>query len=189
MKPEEGNQLGQEVVLCEERLGLMGVERLEILLGYVGLLLSLLDVVLLEHCVLDEVRVGDVVEDGVTEHLLLFVAVRKAVSLFEGAMGQRLQEQVLICEFEVEDFLYRSADEQLQVLPDCGRVKLSQVDRLLVRNDSLCEEGWLFIELENVSEDSVSLLVGNLEESRRRRGVDRVPREVLEENVLNGVVH
>ena len=66
LKPEEGNQLGQEVVLCEERLGLMGVERLEILLGYVGLLLSLLDVVLLEHCVLDEVRVGDVVEDGIT---------------------------------------------------------------------------------------------------------------------------
>lgn len=87
---EEGDQLRQEVVLRQQAFGLVGIERLEVLLGDVGLVLALLYVVLFEHGVLDEIRVGDVVQDGVAEDLHLLVARGKPVCLFEAAMGQGL---------------------------------------------------------------------------------------------------
>ena len=107
---EEGDQLRQEVILGQQAFGLVGVERLEVLLGDVGLVLALLYVVFFEHSVLDEIRVGDVVKNGVAEDLHLLVARGKPICLLEAAMGQGLKEQILVRELEIEDLLYWRAD-------------------------------------------------------------------------------
>ena len=74
---KESNQLRQEVILSEEAFGLMGIEGLKVFLSDVCLFLSLLDIVLFKHRELDEVGVGDVVKDCITEYLKLLVADRK----------------------------------------------------------------------------------------------------------------
>ena len=55
MIAKKRNQLGQEVVLSQQRLGLMSIKRLEVFIGDVGLRLPLLNVVFFKLCVLDEV--------------------------------------------------------------------------------------------------------------------------------------
>ena len=55
----------------------MGIKGLEVFLSDVCLFLSLLDIVLFKHRELDEVSVGDVVKDCITEYLKLLVADRK----------------------------------------------------------------------------------------------------------------
>ena len=68
------DQLGQKIVLREQTLRLVSIERLEIFLRNVGLVLALLDVILFEHGVLDEISIRDIVQYGITEHFHLLVA-------------------------------------------------------------------------------------------------------------------
>ena len=60
------DQLGQKIVLREQTLRLVSIERLEIFLRNVGLVLALLDVILFEHGVLDEISIRDIVQYGIT---------------------------------------------------------------------------------------------------------------------------
>ena len=159
---KEGNQLRQEVILCQQAFGLVGIERLEVLLGDVGLVLALLYVVFFEHSVLDEIRVGDVVENGVAEDLHLLVARGKPVCLLEAAMGQGLKEQILIRELEIEDLLYRRADQVSELRSHSHLIELFEVLGLTEAYNSLGEQGRLLVQLQHAGEEPVAVLVRDL---------------------------
>ena len=87
MKASQHDQLGQEVVFSQMRLGLMGVKRPKVFGHYVFLSLSLLQVVFLKHRVPEKVTVCDVVQNCITENFQLFVAAREVVIVLELSVG------------------------------------------------------------------------------------------------------
>ena len=100
----------------------MSVKRLEVFLRDVSLVEALLDVVFLKHCVLDEIRIRNVVENSVAQHFHLLIAGSQTVSLFETPMGQGLKQQIFVCKLEVEDLFYWSTDKFFQLLYQADRV-------------------------------------------------------------------
>lgn len=119
---EQSDQLRQEVVLCQQRLCLVSVKRLEVFLRDVSLVEALLDVIFLKHCVLDEIRIRNVIEDSVAQHFHLLIAGSQTVSLFETPMGQGLKQQIFVCKFEVKDLFHWSTDKFFQLLYQADRV-------------------------------------------------------------------
>ena len=103
VKAEQTYQLRQEVVLSELTLGVVCIERLEILFGEVLLGESLLDVVLFKDRIFDEVGVGEVVQDRVTEDLQLLVVGGNTMVLFEGFVSEGLEEEGFVLELILED--------------------------------------------------------------------------------------
>jgi hypothetical protein len=98
LESEKTHELSQEVILGQHALSLMSIKWLEVLLSDELLVESLLDVVLLEHGKVDQVRVGDIVKHSISNHLQFLVVGPCLVSVAETTVGEGFQEQMLVVE-------------------------------------------------------------------------------------------
>ncbi len=85
----------------------MRVIGLEIFLGDMCLGQSLLQIVLFQDGVLDEIRVGYVVEDGISQDFKSFILDREAMVLLERFVGESLQKHWFVLELISQDLLNR----------------------------------------------------------------------------------
>lgn len=90
MEAEQTEQLGEEIVLSEETLSIVCVDGLEVLLFNVGLRETLLQVVLIEDRVFDQVRVCQVVQDGIPQYLQFLILCRETMIFFERTVSEGL---------------------------------------------------------------------------------------------------
>ena len=86
MNAEQNHKLCEEIIFCEQAFGLVCIKGPEIL-GQDKLLLSaLLDVVSLEHRVLQKVRISDVVQYCVAQNLQFFKVSVQIVALLKSTV-------------------------------------------------------------------------------------------------------
>lgn len=83
MNPDQHNQFRQKVIFCQVRFSLVSVERFEVFWHDVLLLLPLLNIVFFEHGELQQIAVGNVVQNRIAQNLQLFVAPVEIVCVFE----------------------------------------------------------------------------------------------------------
>lgn len=115
MDTEQNYQFCEEIIFCEQAFGLVCIKGLEILGHYKLLLSALLDVVSLEHSVLQQVRIGNVVQDCVAQYLQLFKVPVQIVALLKSTVGECVEKQVFVRKFVVQNLLHRSNHRAFQL--------------------------------------------------------------------------
>ena len=92
MNAEQNDQLSEEIIFCQQAFRLVRIEWLEIFWHDKFLLPALLDVVSLKHCVLQKVRVRNIVKYCVTKNFQLLKMTVEIVALFKSAVCECVEE-------------------------------------------------------------------------------------------------